>query len=134
MNKFAFVLSYFWLAQSTKSTRTSGVCLFIYFELINYFPLNKISSESKYHSNPMWRTLGNWKLLLSLFTSVVIGWNVFTQRKLPFKIELKYILFHKPALHRLINSSPENITASTWGKRRCRRTIENAIVLIWIIS
>ena len=29
------------------------------------FILNKISSESKYHSNPMWGTLGNWKLLLS---------------------------------------------------------------------
>ena len=39
----------------------------------------------------MWGTLENMKLSLSLFTTVV-----FTQRKLPFKIEFKYILFHKP--------------------------------------
>ena len=47
---------------------------------------------------------------------VVIGSNVFTQRKLPFKIEFKYILFHKPAFHRLINSLSENTTVSAWGK------------------
>ena len=42
--------------------------------LINYFPFNKISPESKYHRNPMWGTLENWELsLLSLFTTVVIG-------------------------------------------------------------
>ena len=33
---------------------------------------------------------------------------VFTQSKLPFKTELKYILFHKPAFHGLINFSFEN--------------------------
>ena len=65
----------------------------------------------------MWGTLENWKLFLSLFTAVVIGLNVFTQRKLPFKIEFKYTLFYKPAFHRLIDSSSENITVSMWGKR-----------------
>ena len=34
---------------------------------------NKVPSESKCQSNPMWGTLENWKLLLSLFTTVVIG-------------------------------------------------------------
>ena len=53
---------------------------------IYYLPFNKISPESKYHSNPMWGTLENWKLPLS-FTTAVIGWNVLTQRKLCFKIE-----------------------------------------------
>ena len=63
-------------------------------------------------------TLENWKLLLSLFTTVVIGWNVFTRKKLLFKIEFKYILFsHKRAFHRLINSWSENTTVSIWGKR-----------------
>ena len=65
----------------------------------------------------MWRTLENWKLSLPLFTTTVIGWNVFTQRKLPFKIEFKYILFHRPAFDRLINVSSTHTTVSTWGKR-----------------
>ena len=65
----------------------------------------------------MWGTLKNWKLLLSLFTTVVIGSKIFTKRKLPFKKEFKYILFHKPAFYRLINSSSENTTVSTRGKR-----------------
>jgi len=43
--------------------------------------------------------------------------NVLTQRKLPFKIELKYILFHKPSFHRLIHSTYENTTVLMWGKR-----------------
>ena len=38
---------------------------------------------------------------------------------------LQYIIFHKPAFYRLINSSSENTTVSTWesvlpqNKRRC---------------
>ena len=81
-----------------------------------YFSLNKISSKFKHHSNPTLGTLENWKLLLSLFTTAVIGSNVFTQRKLPFKIEFKYKLFHKPVFDLLINSSSENTTVSTWEK------------------
>ena len=42
--------------------------------------------------------------------------EMFTQRKLPFRIELKYILFLKPAFHQLINSWSENTTVSMWGK------------------
>ena len=38
-------------------------------QLFSFQP--KISSESKYSSNPLWGTLENWKLLLSLFTTVV---------------------------------------------------------------
>ena len=76
----------------------------------------------------------NWELLLSLFMTVVICSNVFTQRKLPFKIEFKYILFHKPAFHRLINTSSQNYNRFNVGKTYCRRTIENATVLIWIIT
>ena len=64
----------------------------------------------------MWGTLKNWRLLLSLFTTVMIGRNVYTQRNLPFRIEFEYILFHKPALHQLINSWSENTTVSMWGK------------------
>jgi len=45
------------------------------------------------------------------------GLNVLIQRKLPFKIEFKYILFHKPAFHWLIHSPYENTTVSMWGKR-----------------
>ena len=62
-------------------------------------------------------TLENWKLLLSLFTTVVIGSNVFTQRKLSFKIDFKPFLFYKSAFQRLINSSSENATVLLWGKR-----------------
>ena len=59
----------------------------------------------------------HWKLLfVFVYDCNVIGGNIFTQRKLLFKIELnKYILFHKPAFHRLINSLSENKTVSTWG-------------------
>ena len=64
----------------------------------------------------MWETLKNLRLLLSLFTTVVIGWNVYTQRKPPFRIEFKYILFHKAAFHQLINSWFESTTVSTWEK------------------
>ena len=53
--------------------KAAGNCIFIYPKLIKYFPFNKIPSESKYHSNPMWGTLENWKLLLALFMAVVIG-------------------------------------------------------------
>ena len=113
MHNFVIVLSYFWLAQSAKSSKTSGSCIFIYLSLSNYLPFNKISSESKYRNNPMWGTLENWKLLLSSFTTAVISWNLFTQRKLPFKIEFKYILFHKPAFQRLMNSSSENATIAS---------------------
>ena len=91
--------------------------IYLFLKLIDYFPFNKISSQSKYQSNPMWWTLENWKLLLPLFTNVVIGWNVFTQRKLPcFKMELKYILFHKPAFHQLINFLSENSQPFQCGK------------------
>ena len=58
----------------------------------------------------------NWKLILPLFMTVVIGWKVFTKRKLPFKIEFKYILFHKLAFHRLKNFSSKNTTVPTWRK------------------
>ena len=51
-----------------------------------------------------------------MFTTVVIGLNVYTQRKLHFRIEFKYILFQKPAFHRLINSWSENTAVSMWGK------------------
>ena len=44
MHNFAIVLSYFWLAQSAKSIKTSGSCILIYLKLINYFPFNKIKS------------------------------------------------------------------------------------------
>ena len=64
----------------------------------------------------MWGTLKNWRLLLSLFTTVVIGRNVYTQIKLLFRIEFKYILFHKPTFHQLINSWSENTTVSMWEK------------------
>ena len=48
----------------------------------------------------------------------LLWWNVLTQRKLPFKIEFKYVLFHKPAFHRLINSPFEKkTTVLMWGKR-----------------
>ena len=70
-------------------------------------------------------TLENWKLLLSLFTTVVIGWNVFTRRKLPFKIKFKYTLFHKPAFPWLTNASSENTlfqwieSVLPWNNRKC---------------
>ena len=59
-------------------------------------------------------TLENWTLLLSLSTTV-IG-SVLAQRQVPSKIEIKYILFQKPAFHRLINSRYEIKTVSMWGK------------------
>ena len=60
-------------------------------------------------------TLENWTLLLSLSATVVIG-SVLAQRQVPSKIEIKYILFQKPAFHRLINSRYEIKTVSMWGK------------------
>ena len=69
--------------------------------LINYFHFNKISSKSKYHSNPMWGTLKNWRLLL--FTTC--DWlKCLHTKKTTFQIRVYYILFHKPAFHQLINS------------------------------
>ena len=65
---------------------------------------------------------------MSLFTIVMIGFNVLMPRvkkyshympvgrKLPLRIEFKYILFHKRAFHQLINSRPENTMVSMWGK------------------
>jgi len=64
----------------------------------------------------MWGTLENWKLFVFVYDHC--DWlNVLTQRKLPFKIEFKYILFHKPAFHWVIHSLYENTTVSMWGKR-----------------
>ena len=123
-----------WLNQQNLPKLQVAVYLFT-LNWSTLWPFNKISSESKYRSNPMWaETLETWKVLwLSLFTIVVIGWNVFTQRELPFKIEFKYILFHKPTFHRLINSSSENATVSTWGKRIAAE-LYKMLVLIWIIT
>ena len=46
------------------------------------------------------------------------GWlKCLHTKKTTFKIEFKYILFHKPAIHQLINSWSENRTVSMWGKR-----------------
>ena len=53
--------------------------------MINYLPFNKTFSKCKYHSNPMWGTLKNWKILLSLFTTLLIGWNVLTQKETTFQ-------------------------------------------------
>ena len=33
----------------------------------------------------MWGTLKNWKILLSLFTTLLIGWNVLTQKETTFQ-------------------------------------------------
>ena len=65
-----------------------------------------------------------WKIenfYCPLFRTVVIGCNVFTQRKLPFKIDFKYILFHKPAFPWLLNVW--KINCFNLGKAYCRRTL-----------
>ena len=67
-----------WLNQQNLPKLQVAVYLFILHWSTNYFHFNKISSESKYHSNPMWGTLENWKLLLSLFTTVVIDFSLTT--------------------------------------------------------
>ena len=59
-----------------------------------------------------WKIGGFYCLCLRLLWLV----GMFTQWKLPFRIELKYILFHKPPFHQLINSWSENKTVSMWGK------------------
>ena len=60
-----------WLNQQNLRKRQVAVYLYILNidQLFSFQP--KISSESKYSSNPLWGTLENWKLLLSLFTTVV---------------------------------------------------------------
>ena len=57
-----------------------------------------------------------FEAFIVLVMTVVIGCNAYTQRKLPFRIEFKYILFHDAAFHQLVNSWPESTTVSTWGK------------------
>ena len=58
----------------------------------------------------------------------------FHTKKLPFKIESKNIIFHKPAFHQLINSSSGKHNHVNVGRAYCRRTIENDPVIIWIIT
>ena len=52
----------------------------------------------------------------------------FNTKETTFQKRFKYILFHKPAFHRLLNSWSEN-TRFNVGKAYCRRTIENAVVI-----
>ena len=63
-----------------------------------------------------------FEAFIVLVITVVIGCNVYTQRKLPFRIEFKYILFHEAAFHQLkilgLKAQPfqrgENGTVLTW--------------------
>jgi len=61
----------------------------------------------------------HWKIGSFYCLCLQLLWLVecFNTRKLPFKIEFKYILFHKPAFHWVIRSPYENTTVSMWGKR-----------------
>ena len=103
-----------WLNQQNLPKLQLAVYIFIHNWLAIFLSTKSFPSLNTcmryYHINPMRGTLENWKLLLSLFTTIEIGLNVLTQRKLPFKIELKNILFHKPGFHRLIHSLYENTT------------------------
>ena len=104
-----------WLNQQNLPKLQAAVYLFIF-----HWATIFLSTKSLPSLNTAIILCGeHWKVgsFNCLFTAVVIGWNVFTQRKLPFKIEFKYILFHKPAFQRLMNSSSEKATVSTWRKR-----------------
>jgi len=94
-----------WLNQQTLPKLQIAVYMFIRNWSTTFFSTKRL--PSLYHSNPMWGTLENWKLFVFVYDHC--DWlNVLTQRKLPFKIEFKYILFHKPAFHWVIHSLYEN--------------------------
>ena len=76
--------------------------------------------------------IGNFSWLL--FSNLVIGQNLLTQKKHPFKVECKCILLRKRPSCRFMHSLCKNENISMWGKHCCRITKEIAIHLTRIIT
>ena len=81
----------------------------------------------------MWGTLKKVEAFYCLCLRLLWFIEMFTHKNLPFRIEFKCILFHKPAFHQLINSWSENTTVSTWESILPYNN-RNGRVLTWIIT
>ena len=77
----------------------------------------------------MWGTCKIVNFSWLLFSTLVIGQNLLTQKKHPFKVECKCILLRKLPSCRFMHSLCKNENIPTWGKHRCRITKEIAITL-----
>ena len=82
----------------------------------------------------MWGTCKIVNFSWLLFSTLVIGQNLLTQKKHPFKVECKCILLSKRHSCRFIHSLCKNENIPIWGKHRCRITKEIAIHLTRIIT
>ena len=69
-----------------------------------------------------------------LFSTLVIGQKLLTQKKHPFRVECKCIVLLKRPSCRFMHSLCKNENIPMWGKQRCRITKEIAIHLTRIIT
>ena len=82
----------------------------------------------------MWGTRKIVNFSWLLFSTLVIGQNLLTHKKTPFKEECKCILLRKRPSCRFMDSLCKNENIPMWGKHRCRITKEIAIHLTRIIT
>ena len=69
-----------------------------------------------------------------LFAALMIGQNLLTKKKHPFKMEFKYILSRKRPFSRFMHSLCKNENVPMCGKAHCRITKEIAFHLTQIIN
>ena len=82
----------------------------------------------------MWGTCKIVNFFWLLFSTLVIGQNLLTQKNTLFKMEDKCILLRKRPSCRLMHSLCKNENIPMWGKNRYRITKEIAIHLTRIIT
>ena len=77
----------------------------------------------------MWGTCKIVKFSWLLFSTLVIGQNLLTQTKKPFKVECKCILLCKWPPCKFMHSLYKNENILVWGKHRCHITKEITIAI-----
>ena len=82
----------------------------------------------------MWGTCKIVNFSWLLFSTLVIGENLLTQKKHCFKVECKCILLRKRPSCRFMHSLCKNKSISMWGKHCCHITKEISIHLTRIIT
>ena len=82
----------------------------------------------------MWGTCKIVNSSWLLFSTLVIGQNLLTQIKHPFKVECKCILLSKRPSCWFMHSLCKNENIPMWQKHRRRITKEITIHLTWIIT